>query len=86
MYETSYVSMLSSASGVRSKTEIKKRNAKVVKDLIDMMSRSNVRLIREVTLVVKKFCIVHRPWEVGVRPARRFDDTRKNLAPRLRVS
>ena len=45
--------------------------------MIDMMSQSNVRLIREVTLVVKKFCIVHRPWE-GVRPARRFDDTRKN--------
>ena len=83
MYETSYVAMISGSNRTRDKIEMKKRNIRMVKDLIDMMSRSNVRLIREVSAVVRKFCHVHRPWEVAIRPARRFDDTRRNLAPRF---
>ncbi len=83
MYEASYTSMVSSLDTTRNKTKTKQQNLRMVKDLIDMMSQSNVRLIREVSSVVRKFCYIHRPWEVAVRPARRFDDTRRNLAPRF---
>ena len=41
-----------------------KKKCEVAKDLIDMISQSNLRLIREVTLVVKNFCTVHRPWKL----------------------
>ena len=77
MYESSFSAI--KETGVKRIS----KDVRIIKDLIVMMSASNVRLVREVTAVVRLFCLRYRPWELGIRPARRFDDTRRNLAPKF---
>jgi hypothetical protein len=77
MYESSFEEITETGSGRVAK------DIRIIKDLFDMMSSSNVRIIREVSAAVRMFCMQHHPWELGIRPARRFDDTRRNLAPRF---
>jgi len=77
MYESSFEEITETGPGRVAK------DIRIIKDLFDMMSSSNVRIIREVSAAVRMFCMQHHPWELGIRPARRFDDTRRNLAPRF---